>query len=203
MESEIIRGVSEIRKWLPEVGLANVRFHPGTLNSLEVEQLGGRTDKRGQFMLAVEESRHNSDDLFEQAQSAEAVEDIAEAERLYRLLMKSDPTDASAPFNLGNMLRAHARNVESEAALRAATRADPTFAEAWYNLGDLLDDQGRSEAAIECLRTALRVAPDYADAMFNLGLLLQRKNQYAEASDYWRRYLAADRQSEWATCARR
>ena len=201
--SEIIRGVSEIRKWLPEVGLANVRLHPGTLNSLEVEQLGGRTDKRGQFVLAVEESRHNPDDLFEQAQSAEEAGDIAEAERLYRLLMKSDPTDASAPFNLGNMLRAHARNVEGEAALRAATRADPTFAEAWYNLGDLLDEQGRSEAAIECLRTALRVAPDYADAMFNLALLLQRKNQYAEASDYWRRYLAADRQSEWAARARR
>ena len=120
--------------------------------------------------------------------------DIAEAERLYRLLMKSDPTDASAPFNLGNMLRVNGRYVEAEAAFRAATRADPTFAEAWYNLGDLLDDQGRPDAAIECLRKALRVAPDYADAMFNLALLLQRKNQYAEAADYWRRYLASDRQ---------
>ena len=141
--------------------------------------------------------------MFERAQSAEEVGDIAEAERLYRLLMKSDPTDASAPFNLGNMLRGHARNVEGEAALRAATRADPTFAEAWYNLGDLLDEQGRSEAAIECLRKALQVAPDYADAKFNLALLLQRKNQYAEAADYWSRYLAADHQSEWATRARR
>jgi hypothetical protein len=34
---------------------------------------------------------------------------VAEAERLYRVLMKSDPTDASAPFNLGNMLRADGR----------------------------------------------------------------------------------------------
>ena len=74
---------------------------------------------------------------------------------------------------------------------------------AWYNLGDLLDDQGRADAAIECLRKALRVAPDYADAMFNLALLLQRKNQYAEATDYWRRYLASDSRSEWATRARR
>jgi tetratricopeptide (TPR) repeat protein len=201
--SEIIRGVSEIKKWLPEVGLANVRLHPGPFNSLEVEQLGGRTDRRGQFMLAVEDSSHNPDDLFEQAQAAEEAGDIAEAERLYRLLMKSDPTDASAPFNLGNMLRAHARKVEGETALRAATRADSTFAEAWYNLGDLLDEQGRSEAAIGCLSTALRVAPDYADAMFNLALLLQRTNQYSEASDYWRRYLAADRQSEWSARARR
>ena len=129
--------------------------------------------------------------------------DIAEAERLYRLLMKSDPTDASAPFNLGNTLRAAARTVEAEAALRAATRANPAFAEAWYNLADLLDDQGRSEAAIECLRKALVVAPDYIDAMFNMALLLQRKGAYAEAADYWRRYLASDRPSEWAARARR
>jgi tetratricopeptide (TPR) repeat protein len=197
---EIIRAVRQIRKWLPDVGLASVRLHAGAHYRLEVEQTGGRTD---QFVLAVDQSQNNPDDLFEQAQSAEESGDIAEAERLYRILMKSDPTDASAPFNLGNLLRASARNVEAEAALRAATRADPTFADAWYNLSDLLDEQGRVDAAIECLHRALRVAPDYADAMFNLALLLQRTNQYAEAANYWRRYLGNDCQSEWATRARR
>jgi tetratricopeptide (TPR) repeat protein len=200
--SEIIGAVSQIRKWLPDVGLANVRLHAGP-HCLQVEQPGGRTDQHGQFVLAVDQSQNNPDDLFEQAQSAEEAEDIAEAERLYRILMKSDPTDASAPFNLGNLLRGCARNVEAEAALRAATRVDPTFADAWYNLSDLLDEQGRVEAAVECLRTALRVAPDYADAIFNLALLLQRTNQYAEAVDYWRRYLASDCHSEWAARARR
>jgi tetratricopeptide (TPR) repeat protein len=201
--SEIIRAVSQIRKWLPDVGLANVRLHAGSSYSLEVEQPGGRTDKNGQFVLAVDRSQNNPDDLFDQAQSAEEAGDIAEAERLYRILTKSDPTDASAPFNLGNLLRTVGRNVEAEAALQAATRVDPTFADAWYNLSDLLDEQGRVEAAIDCLRTVLRVAPDYADAMFNLALLLQRTSRYAKAADYWRRYLASDRQSEWATRARR
>src|SRR6516165_7692828 len=201
--SEIIRAVSQIRKWLPDVGLANVRFHAGPHYSLEVEQPGGRTDQHGQFVLAIDASQRNPDDLFEQAQSAEEAGDIAEAERLYRILMKSDPRDAAAPFNLGNLLRASARNVEAEAALRAATRTDPTFADAWYNLSDLLDEQGRVEAAIECLRTALRVAPHYADAMFNLALLLQRTSQHAEAANYWRRYLASDCQSDWAARARR
>jgi tetratricopeptide (TPR) repeat protein len=201
--SEIICAVSQIRKWLPDVGLASVRLHAGSQYNLEVEQPGGRTDQHGQFMLAVDQSQNNADDLFEQAQLAEEARDIAEAERLYRILMKSDPTDASAPFNLGNLLRASARNIEAEAALRAATCVDPTFADAWYNLSDLLDEQGRSDAAIECLRAALRVAPDHADAMFNLALLLQRTHQYAEAADYWRRYLASDCQSDWAARARR
>ena len=106
-------------------------------------------------------------------------------------------------FNLGNLLRGSARNVEAEAALRAATRADRTFADAWYNLSDLLDEQGRVEAAIDCLHTALRVAPDYVDAMFNLALLVQRTSRYAEAAGYCRHYLASDRQSEWAARARR
>src|SRR5215472_16193084 len=175
----------------------------GSFSSGMSSKYGGRTDRHGQFVLAVDQSQNSPDDLFEQAQSAEEVGDLAEAGRLYRILMKSDPTDASAPFNLGNMLNAEGRNVEAEAALRVATRVDPTFADAWYNLSDLLDEQGRVEAAIECLRTALRAAPDYADAMFNLALLLQRTNRYAEAADYWRRYLATDCQSEWAKRARR
>ena len=201
--SEIVHAVSKIRKWLPDAGLSAVRLHAGALSDVRVEQPGGCTDKYGQFVLAVDGARDDPDDLFDRAHAAEQVGDIAEAERLYRLLMKSDPTDASAPFNLGNMLRAAARIVEAEAALRAATRADAAFAEAWYNLADLLDNQGRSEAAIECLRKALVVAPDYIDATFNLALLLLQKGSYAEAADYWRRYLAHDRASEWAMRARR
>jgi tetratricopeptide (TPR) repeat protein len=176
--------------------------HP-TRHDIEIEQPEGRTDKRGQFVLPVNPPERNADALFERAQAAEETGNVAEAERLYRALMKCDPPDAAPPFNLGNMLRANGRKVEAEAALRAATRADPTFAEAWYNLSDLLDEQGRSEAAIDCLRSALRAVPTYTDAMFNLALLLQRDNKHAEAAEYWRSYLANDAQSEWAARARR
>src|ERR1700756_1201267 len=201
--SEIIRSVKEIRAWLPEADLSNLRLHPATHHTIEIEQPEGRTDKRGQFVLPATPPEQNADALFEQAQAAEENGNIAEAERLYRVLMKCDPTDAAPPFNLGNMLRANGRMVEAEAAFRAATRADPLFAEAWYNLADLLDEQGRSEAAIDCLRRALQADPDYADAMFNLALLLQRGSRHKEAAECWRQYLANDAQSEWAARARR
>jgi tetratricopeptide (TPR) repeat protein len=201
--SEIIRSVKEVRAWLPEADLSNLRLHPASHHTIEIEQPEGRTDMRGQFVLPATPPEQNADALFEQAQAAEESGNIAEAERLYGVLMKCDPTDAAAPFNLGNMLRSNGRRVEAEAALRAATRADPMFAEAWYNLSDLLDEQGRSEAAIDCLRRALRAAPAYIDAIFNLALLLQRGNKHAEAAEYWRQYLTNDAQSEWAARARR
>ena len=201
--SEIIRSVKEVRQWLPQADLSNLRLHPAAHHGIEIEQPDGRTDKRGQFVLPVTPPEQNADALFERAQAAEEIGDRAEAERLYRVLMKSDPTDAAPPFNLGNMLRADGRKVEAEAAFRAATRADPMFAEAWYNLSDLLDQQGRSEAAINSLRRALHAAPEYVDAMFNLALLLQRSNRHNEAAEYWRRYLVNDGQSEWAARARR
>src|SRR2546430_3662720 len=58
--SEIIHAVSQIRKWLPDVGLAKVRLHAGS-HYLEVEQPGGRTDQHGQFVLAVDRSQNNPD----------------------------------------------------------------------------------------------------------------------------------------------
>jgi tetratricopeptide (TPR) repeat protein len=201
--SEIIRSVKEVRQWLPQADLCNLRLHPAAHHGIEIEQPEGRTDKRGQFVLPVTAPEQHADALFERAQAAEEIGDRAEAERLYRVLMKSEPTDAAPPFNLGNMLRADGRKVEAEAAFRAATRADPMFAEAWYNLSDLLDEQGRPEAAIDCLRRALHAAPEYVDAMFNLALLLQRSNRHNEAAEYWGRYLVNDGQSEWAARARR
>jgi hypothetical protein len=82
--SEIIRSVTEIRKWLPEIGLGSARLHAGPCDSLEVEQAGARTDQRGQFMLAVDDCGHDPDDLFANAQAAEQAGDIAEAERYPR-----------------------------------------------------------------------------------------------------------------------
>jgi hypothetical protein len=118
--SEIIRSVKEVRAWLPEADLSNLRLHPAAHHSIEIEQPGGRTDKRGQFVLPVSQPEQNPNALFERAQSAENARNFAEAERLYRVLMKCDSTDAAPAFNLGNMLRANGRTVEAEAALRVA-----------------------------------------------------------------------------------
>ena len=166
--------MKQVRAWLPEADLSNLRLHPAAHHAIEINSRAGDR-QTGAVCVARSARRSRMPMLYLRKHSQqEDAGDIAGAERLYRVLMKCDPADAAPPFNLGNLLRANGRKVEAEAAYRSATRADPTFVEAWYNLSDLLDQQGRADAAIDCLRRALQAAPDYADAMFNLALLLQR-----------------------------
>jgi len=63
--------VKEVRRWLPEADLSNLRLHPAAHHTIEIEQPEGRTDKRGQFVLPVSPPEQNPDDLFGRAQSAE------------------------------------------------------------------------------------------------------------------------------------
>jgi tetratricopeptide (TPR) repeat protein len=205
--SVITSSLHAIRQWLPEAGLANLKLYPASGDAILVEQLKGRTDKTGQFVLPVDgasmQPEDNPDALFESAQSAEEAGDAETAQRLYRRVMRMDPDDPAAAFNLGNSLRSAGKKVEAEAAYRAALKADVHFAEAWYNLADLLEAQGGAELAIDCLQRALKADPDYADAIFNLARLLHRHGKLLDAAVYWRRYLALDHTSEWAAHARR
>jgi len=201
--SAITRSLNEIRKWLPDAGLANLKLAPESSDRLLVEQMKGRMDRTGQFVLDVATAPDDADALFERAQVAEEHHELAEAERLYRRVMHMDPGDPAAPFNLGNVLRAAERPLEAETAYRAAVKADPAYAPAWYNLAHVLEDRRRTAEAVDCLKRALDADPSYADAMFNLGLFLQRLEQHAEAATWWRRYLAVDRTSPWAAHAKR
>src|SRR5262245_1249491 len=201
--SVITRSLHAIRQWLPEAGLSNLRLFPASGDAILVEPLKGRTDQRGQFVLPMDGPDENPDALFEQAQAAEETQAVETAERLYRRVMKIDPDDPAAAFNLGNLLRASGRKVDAEKAYRAAAKADPSFVEAWYNLADLLDDQGRADDAIASLRRGLDADPAHTDSLFNMALLLQRLDRHQEAAGYWRRYLALDSSSDWASRAKR
>lgn len=201
--SVITKSLHEIRKWLPDARLPNLRMFPESSDRILIEQLKGRTDKTGQFVLPVEASDDDADAIFAAAQAAEDEGDAAGAERLYRRLIKVDPADAAAPFNLANLLRAGGRGVEAEALYREAVRAEPGFAAAWYNLADVLDDGGRTAEAIAALEAAIKADPNYADAIFNLALLLQKRDAHAEAAAQWKRYLKLDTDSPWSTRAKR
>lgn len=201
--STITRSLNEIRRWLPDAGLPNVRLIPTGTDELILPHREGHTDTKGQYVLPLERPEDNVEAVFERAQSAEENEDWELAERLYRRAMSLRPKDPAAPFNLGNMLRDLGRPVEAEYLFRTATKVDWTFAEAWFNLADVLDEGGQPADAVRCLERAVSIKPNYADAFFNLGLLQQKLCHFEEATACWRKYLTLDRESPGSARARR
>src|SRR5262245_7392590 len=78
------------------------------------------------------------DVLIERAQLAENAGDIAGAERLYRVLMNCDPTDAAAPFNPANLfwattarLKPKRRCVRPRALIRRSRKLGTIFPTCW------------------------------------------------------------------------
>ncbi len=126
--SVITKSLREIRKWLPDARLSNLRLFPESKDRLLVEQARGHTDSKGQFVLPVEKTNYlDADETFVQAQTAEETGDLQSAESLYRRVMNLDPLDPAPGLNLGNLLRVQHRTVEAEAAYRWAVKADPNF----------------------------------------------------------------------------
>ena len=202
--SVITRSLRDIRKWLPDARLSSVRLFPESADRVLVEQVRGRTDAKGQFVLDVMASRRiRPTPPSRRRNPAEEEGDQATAEAQYRRVMKLDPSDPAAGLNLGNLLREQRRLVEAEAAYRWAVKADPRFAPAWHNLADMLDDGGRLAEAVDCEQRALDADPDYLDAIFNMALFQQRLERHRQAAPLWRRYLELDRDSPWAERAKR
>jgi hypothetical protein len=201
--STVTRSLADIRKWLPDADLSNMRLLSDSSDKILVEQIEGCTDRKGQFQLPMPQKEEDVAAVLQEAALAEGEGDTATAERSYRRAMKMDPADPVAPFKLANLLCAAGKSIEAEAAYRQAVERDGDFAEAWYNLAGLLEDQGRVVEATVCLQKSLEADPDYADAVFNLALLFQKRERYQDALTWWRRYIDLDSASSWATRAKR
>ena len=77
--SVITRSLRDIRKWLPDARLSNLRLFPESSDKILVEQLLGRTDSKGQFVLPVAKPDDaDADGAFAQAQAAEEAGDLSD-----------------------------------------------------------------------------------------------------------------------------
>ena len=54
--STITKSLADIRKWLPDAALSNLKLYPESSDKLLIEHVKGRTDKTGQFMLPVRDN---------------------------------------------------------------------------------------------------------------------------------------------------
>ncbi|WP_265519598.1 tetratricopeptide repeat protein [Nitratireductor luteus] len=153
----------------------------------------------GQLLLPMDRAGDAElEDLFEQAEEAEAGERHEEAAALYKRCLSLDPGDAVAAFNRANSLRAIGRSNEARQAYLLALKVDSEFVEAWFNLASLLKETGHPDSARKYLQKAIVLDDGYADAIYNLAVLEFETGHLVDARNWWARYLELDKNSEWA-----
>ncbi len=86
---------------------------------------------------------------------------VDDADAQYRRVLARDPRNATAWFNLGNLMRDARHDARGAVeAFRHATESDPQMAVAHFSLGAALIDLGDYEAAIASIQAALQLAPE-------------------------------------------
>ena len=117
---------------------------------------------------------------------------VAEAERIYREILRDDPAHAIATHYLGMVAWHRGDRVEAERLMRAALATDASVADFHNNLGLLLHDTHRLEEAIACYRKTLEVEPRWLEAFSNLGLALEAAGKLDEAVEAYREAIARE-----------
>jgi TolB-like protein/tetratricopeptide (TPR) repeat protein len=136
--------------------------------------------------------------------------DFRAAEKEFRRVLQSAPSDAAAKSALSLSLMGEGRLSEAEKACREALSLDPLLTASWYNIGRVVAGMGRYKEAEELFRKGLEIQPHAARFHSYLVILdvLQNRpaqamaNAQLESEGFWRDYagnLAQHAQSDRST----
>jgi tetratricopeptide (TPR) repeat protein len=141
------------------------------------------------------EGRHNVEkplnssqfSLLREAKRHHKVNRLAEAERVYRLVLEQNPEEAEALHLLGMLEHQRGRTASAVELLFQAAAFRPDDAEFRGKLGMALAAAGRNDEALEALDSAIERNGGSAEAHHNRGVVLDRLGRGDEAVTAWKR----------------
>lgn len=123
----------------------------------------------------------NLAEALQYAYSAHRAGQFAEAERVYRLVLRAQPNQFDALHLLGVLEAERGRNDEAIRLFSRAINANPRSAEALSNRANVLRDLKRYDEALESLDRALTIKPEFPEALNNRGNVLHSLGRHSEA----------------------
>jgi predicted O-linked N-acetylglucosamine transferase (SPINDLY family) len=112
---------------------------------------------------------------------------LAEAERIYRQVLQTEPRNVDALHGLGLLAQQLGMNADAVALIESAHRFGRPRAASLNALGKAYLGLGRPQEARRCFGKAVALQPDHAEAHVNLGVALGELGRPAEAERSHRR----------------
>ncbi len=129
--------------------------------------------------------------------------DFRAAEKEFRRVLQSAPSDAAAKSALCLSLMAQGQLTDAEQACREALSLDPLLTNLWFNLGRITVGTGRYKEAGEAFRKGLELQPHAARFHSYLVILDILQNRAAQCAAGVRRILARLRRQSRTASAKR
>lgn len=128
----------------------------------------------------IAQNKSNSDQLIEEGVKLNDEGKLAEAIQKYKEVLKAEPNNQRAQFELAYTLSSAKKFDESNSYLQNLTTGD-YGAQASDLLASNYDDSGQPEKAYQLYTEAIKSYPEYERLRYNLGLNLFRQKKYTEA----------------------
>jgi tetratricopeptide (TPR) repeat protein len=123
--------------------------------------------------------------IFSQALACHQTGRLADAERLYRVVLRSQPLHFNSLNLLGLLLYQRGEYTAAMGHLDLALTVSPNDAAAYNYRGATLKELGRPDDALASYSKAIALNPKFADAYYNRGNVLKEQRRFEEAlTDY-------------------
>ena len=132
-------------------------------------------------MSELDRNRFHKQSIFQNALALHQRGQLAEAERLYREILRLDPDDFDSTHLLGVIFVQRGQLLEGEQLIARALWLDPNDPAALYNRGSVLVDLRRFDEALASYDKAVALKPDYAEAFSGRGNALKGLKRHDEA----------------------
>ena len=132
----------------------------------------------------------NTEQLLPKAFSLHQAGNIAEAENIYRAILKEDDSNPLVLSMLGMLCMQRGDWEEGIRLLNATLEIDPNQPDTLSNLGYALQNMQRYDEALECYDKAIALYPDHVSAYYNRGNTLYVLGHYQEAIESFNKALA-------------
>lgn len=133
------------------------------------------------YLFAQETSQ--ADDLIKQGELLHSQGKYDEAIAKFNEVLKADPENATANYELAFSLYASKRGTAGIPYLEKVVKSDHPglLVGAYSMLGSIYDQDHQPQKAVEAFNQGIKLGPNFPQIYYNLGLAYFRNQQYAEA----------------------
>ena len=125
----------------------------------------------------------------QQAVTAHQEGKLEEAEKLYKKILDTEPTNLDANKNLSILLLKLGKLDEAETSCKKTIELKPDFMECYYDLGNILYQLGKLDEAEKNFQKVIELKPDHIEAYFNLSIIFRDLDRFDEAEKNFKKVI--------------